>query len=88
MKNRVLMKDLKKHIGKTVIVKGFIDTIRDQKRMQFIVLRDYSGKTQLLHMKIKTENDLIGNTISSLTTESSVVATGTYVISAELGPSV
>jgi len=74
-----IIKDLEKHINKTVIVKGFVDTIRDQKRMQFLVLRDHSGKAQLLHMKSKTENDPIASVISSLTAESSVVAKGVIV---------
>jgi aspartyl-tRNA synthetase len=79
MKNRVLIKDLKNHVNKTVTVKGFVDTIRDQKRMQFLVLRDYSGKAQLLHAKSKTENDSIGSVISSLTAESSIVITGIVI---------
>ncbi len=79
MKNRILIKNLKNCIGKTIVVKGFIDTIRDQKRMQFLVLRDHSGKVQLLHMKSKTENDSIASTVSSLTTESSVIVKGIVV---------
>lgn len=79
MKNRVLIKDLKRHINKTVIVKGFVDTIRDQKRMQFFVLRDHSGKAQLLHMKSKTKNDSIASVVSSLTAESSIIVKGVVV---------
>lgn len=79
MKDRVLTKDLKKHINKTVTVKGFVDTIRNQKQMQFLILRDHSGKTQLLHMKDKTGNDPIGSTIDSLTIESSIVVTGAVI---------
>ncbi|MBU3925099.1 aspartate--tRNA(Asn) ligase [Patescibacteria group bacterium] len=79
MKDRILIKNLKDYIGKIVTVKGFVDTIRDQKRMQFLVLRDYTGKAQLLHMKSKVGNDSIGSIVSSLTVESSVVVTGNVV---------
>ena len=36
-----------------VIFNGMIDTIRDKKNFQFIVLRDFSGKIQLFIDKVK-----------------------------------
>ena len=42
---RTQIKDLKP--GKSVLVEGFIDTIRNQKSIMFIVLRDVTGKVQV-----------------------------------------
>ena len=36
-----------------VTVQGMIDTIRDKKSMQFIVLKDFSGKIQLFVDKVQ-----------------------------------
>jgi aspartyl-tRNA synthetase len=57
---------------------GFADTIRDQKRMQFLILRDYTGKAQMVHSKAG-ESDVIAETISSLSIESAIVVTGLVV---------
>lgn len=43
---RTYIKDLKEHIGKEVIVKGWVDIRRDQGKMVFLDLRDMSGKVQ------------------------------------------
>lgn len=79
MKNRMLIQNLKNHIEETVTVKGFVETIRDQKKMQFLVLRDHTGKVQLIHMKNQTNEDLISFTISSLTLESTAIIVGKVV---------
>ncbi|TAU57452.1 OB-fold nucleic acid binding domain-containing protein [Rhizobium ruizarguesonis] len=43
--------DLSHCIGHRVTIHGFVDAIRDQKRMRFIVLRDKTGKVQLAQSK-------------------------------------
>lgn len=43
---RVQITELSSHIGKEVRVRGRVDTIRDQGKIIFIVLRDRSGKVQ------------------------------------------
>lgn len=75
---RTLIKDLPSFIGKTVEVAGFVHAIRDQKRMQFIVLRDHTGMTQLCHEK-GGEEDTVKSVLSSLTPESAVRVTGKVV---------
>ena len=45
-----------------VVIQGMIDTIRDKKNMQFIVLKDFSGKIQLFVDKVKYPE--IGETFS------------------------
>ena len=43
---RTYIKDLKEHIGKEVIIKGWVDVRRDQGKMIFLDFRDMSGKIQ------------------------------------------
>jgi len=43
---RVLIKDIKANIGKEIIIKGWVDTRRDQGKLVFFDFRDMSGKVQ------------------------------------------
>ncbi len=43
---RVLIKDLKDHIGEDVMVAGWVSTVRDHGKVAFIVPRDRSGTVQ------------------------------------------
>lgn len=43
---RTLIKDLGAHVGKTVLVQGWVDVRRDQGKMVFFDFRDRSGKVQ------------------------------------------
>ena len=77
MINRTPIGDLKQHIGKTVSVCGFVDTIRDQKKYRFIVIRDITGKVQVIQEKGKDEQ--LEEALSSLTPESAVIVEGTVI---------
>jgi len=78
MKQRTLISDLHSCFGQEVTVMGFIETVRDLKRMQFLVIRDHTGKVQAMHTK--TEGiDPVMDKIASLTPESAVVITGTVL---------
>jgi nondiscriminating aspartyl-tRNA synthetase len=46
---RVLIKDLSALPEGPVTVSGWVDTVRDQKKVQFVVLRDESGAVQLVN---------------------------------------
>lgn len=46
MTNRTYINELKKHVGETVRVAGWIDVRRDQGKMIFFDIRDMSGKVQ------------------------------------------
>src|SRR5207248_398426 len=46
MKDRILIKDLSEHIGKTVKIAGWINVRRDQGKMVFFDFRDRSGLVQ------------------------------------------
>lgn len=50
---RVLIKNLQEHPDGPVTVSGWVETVRDQKRVQFIVLRDESGSAQLVNSAVR-----------------------------------
>lgn len=74
---RTKIGDLKNHIGETVKVQGFLQTLRDQKKMQFIILRDLTGLVQVALWK--QGNPELAETISHLTVESALTITGKVV---------
>lgn len=78
MKQRALTRNLHNCIGEIVSVKGFVDTIRDQKRMQFLIVRDHTGKVQGIHMKT-ADVDETASIISALSPESAVIMQGRVV---------
>lgn len=43
--------DLSHRIGHRTAIHGFVDAIRDQKRMRLMVVRDKTGKVQLAQSK-------------------------------------
>ena len=49
MTQRTLIKNLANLDESTVTVSGWVDTVRDQKKVQFVVLRDESGAVQLVN---------------------------------------
>ena len=66
MTSRTPIKQLAALDDGTVRVSGWVDTIRDQKKVQFVVLRDESGALQLVHPR-SDDADPIADGISSLT---------------------
>jgi nondiscriminating aspartyl-tRNA synthetase len=75
---RVAVADLKSHVGDTVQLRGWVHTVRDQKRMQFVVLRDETGLAQLILDKDDPPSEL-NESVSALTSESAVSVTGVVV---------
>jgi aspartyl-tRNA synthetase len=80
---RTLIKNLAATPEGPISVSGWVDTVRDQKKVQFVVLRDESGATQLVHPRsfpiegvTEPEQDQIAYTISNLTVGTFVTATG------------
>lgn len=76
--SRVLVTDLQEHVGKTVSVSGWVNTLRLQSKMQFVVLRDHTGLAQVTH-KRGVEGDEVEVALEGLTTESAVRITGRVV---------
>jgi aspartyl-tRNA synthetase len=75
---RVAVADLKTHVGDKVQLRGWVHTVRDQKRMQFVVLRDETGLAQLIIDKGDPPSEL-NELISTLTSESAVSVIGEVV---------
>ena len=74
---RTWVAELWRSLGSIVRVSGFVETIRDQKRMQFLVLRDRTGAVQLTHEK--ASDGEIAERIAALTPGSAISATGRVV---------
>jgi aspartyl-tRNA synthetase len=72
---RTLIKDLAHAPEGTVSVAGWVDTVRDQKKVQFVVLRDESGAAQLVHPRPE-ETDPIAEIISGLAAGTHIRVTG------------
>ena len=72
MTDRTLVKDLAAASDGPVRVSGWVDTVRDQKKVQFVVLRDESGAAQLVHPRLDAgddpQPDPMAAQISALTT--------------------
>jgi len=73
-----LIGELPQKIGEQVTIRGWVHALRDQKRMQFIVLRDESGLLQVVLGKEDPAGELNGQ-VSALTAESAVTVSGTVV---------
>lgn len=74
---RTMIGDLRKAIGQPVKVQGFLQTLRDQKKMQFLILRDPSGLVQVAFWK--ANNPDLAAEISTLAAETALTVTGTVV---------
>jgi aspartyl-tRNA synthetase len=73
--DRTLVKDLASAPDGPVRVSGWVETVRDQKKVQFVILRDESGAVQLVHPRPE-ESDPLADIISGLSTGSFVTAIG------------
>lgn len=80
MTDRTLIKNLAAASDGPVSVSGWVDTVRDQKKVQFIVLRDESGALQLVHPRTDFEEgsapDPLADTISALSAGTFLTVTG------------
>ena len=75
MTSRTLISDLSRTPEGPVSVAGWVDTVRDQKKVQFVVLRDESGAAQLVHPR-PDEIDPLADVISGLAAGTHVRVTG------------
>lgn len=69
---KIDVKDLKNYADKEIVFEGFVDAIRDIKWVQFVVLRDSTGKVQMTIEKSLEENKEMVELISSLPLESTI----------------
>jgi nondiscriminating aspartyl-tRNA synthetase len=75
---RTRIADLGEKVGERVRIRGWAQAVRDQKRVQFVVVRDESGLAQVVLGKDDPPSEL-NAAVSSLTVESAVTLTGTVV---------
>jgi nondiscriminating aspartyl-tRNA synthetase len=75
---RTLTADLQEKIGQQVTVRGWVHALRDQKRMQFLIVRDESGLAQVALAKEEPPHEL-NERVSALAAETALTLTGTVV---------
>ena len=78
MRDRKLVKQLAALPDGPVIIGGWVEKLRDQKRIQFVILRDESGDVQVTYPR-REEDDALADKVSSLTNGSFVWVTGRLV---------
>lgn len=71
--NRIYIKDLKAHVGEEIIIVGFVQAIRNQGGIKFLIVRDVTGNTQVV--VLKSEKDAF-EFVNEITLESVVAITG------------
>jgi nondiscriminating aspartyl-tRNA synthetase len=80
---RTLVTELPGLIGERACLRGWVHALRDQKRVQFIVLRDESGLAQVVLPKPDPPSEL-NERVSALTVESAVTIAGTVAADARV----
>lgn len=82
---RVLVSQLQSHADAPVSVSGWVETVRDQKKVQFVILRDETGAVQLVNPATRPDPDAgeqdaaalaLTQTITELTTGTFLTVTG------------
>jgi nondiscriminating aspartyl-tRNA synthetase len=73
---RTLIAELPQKLDEQVRIRGWVNALRDQKRVQFIVVRDETGMAQVVLPKGESPSEL-NERISALTPESAVTIVGT-----------
>ena len=75
MLNRSKISELKSQQDGPVTIGGWVETLRDQKRIQFIIIRDESGSVQVTYPR-PSEEDSLADQVSALTHGSFVIVKG------------
>jgi aspartyl-tRNA synthetase len=73
---RVTIDRLREHVGETVTIAGWAQTLRLQRAMQFVVVRDHTGAVQVTHRR---DGSALEAELEGLTVESAVRITGRVV---------
>ena len=76
MQNRKLISELAQSQDGPVSIGGWVETLRDQKRIQFIIIRDESGSVQVTYPR-QAEEDALADQVSALANGSFVEIRGT-----------
>lgn len=73
---KIYFKNLNEYFGQEITIEGFVDNIRDLQYVQFLVVRDTTGKVQITIEK-NENNSKLNAIVSNLTIESTVKIIGT-----------
>lgn len=73
---KIDLKDLKNYFGKEIELQGYVDNVRDLQYVQFIILRDRTGKVQITVEK-NDNNKELNDIVSKITIESTIKVNGT-----------
>lgn len=76
---RTLVRDLRKHVGQQVTVYGWVNTLRLQRKIQFVLVRDHTGMVQVTHKRPEEGSALEDLIEHGMPIESAVKVTGTVV---------
>ena len=72
---RTLIAELSERVGQQATIRGWVQAIRDQKSVQFVIVRDETGLAQVVLPKGEPPSEL-NEAVSALTAESAVTITG------------
>jgi nondiscriminating aspartyl-tRNA synthetase len=73
---RTLVADLHGHVGDTVSIAGWAQTLRLQRGVQFVIVRDHTGTVQVTHRR---DGSALEERLDGLSVESAVRVTGRVV---------
>jgi aspartyl-tRNA synthetase len=73
---RILVADLHSHVGETVSIAGWAQTLRLQRAVQFVIVRDHTGAVQVTHRR---DGTALEESLDGLSVESAVRVTGRVV---------
>ena len=73
---RTLIADLPGHVGETISIAGWAQTLRLQRAVQFAIIRDHAGAVQVTHHR---DGGALDSLLDGLSVESAVRVTGRLV---------
>ena len=72
---KIYFKNLEEYLNQEITIEGFVDNIRHLQYVDFLIIRDTTGKVQVTIEK-NTSNEFLTKIVSTLTPESTVKITG------------
>lgn len=75
MSQRASIRDLKKYVGQSVELRGWVYSLRSSGKIRFLLMRDGSGIVQIVWVKGQVPDEIF-QTFETLTQESSIIVTG------------
>ena len=79
MLKRLYINDLKEKDNEEIEIQGYVDNIRNLQWVQFLILRDRTGKVQITIEKSDENNKEMVEIVNDLTLESTIKVTGKIV---------